>query len=186
MKHITNTVCIILRKYKPTVTVAASIHLRFVSVEQQKPTFGKFSFAQNFTVKSVEDVFHSFDSLNAFPCYCCLENICNSTCWQINYHAVTLSRPKKTTKSKLNATSQFWKLIKLYTLTPDGLCVVFFENRVNNVLKLGIAAVQFSSSWWRTGSKLVLIPVSASTKNDRRMFLSRATYGALTMYFIVK
>jgi len=46
----------------------------------------------NFTVKSVEDVFHSFDALIACRCNCCLQNICNSTSWQRNYTAVTLSR----------------------------------------------------------------------------------------------
>jgi len=46
----------------------------------------------NFTVKSVEDVFHSFDSLIACRCNCCLKNICNSTCRQLNHTAVTLSR----------------------------------------------------------------------------------------------
>jgi len=51
-------------------------------------------------------------------------------------------------------------LIKLYALVTNGLCVVIFENREHNVLKLGIAVVQFFSCCWRTGTKLMLIPVS--------------------------
>jgi len=43
----------------------------------------------NFTIKSVEDVFHSFDSSIACQCNCCLQNICNSTCWQLNCTAVS-------------------------------------------------------------------------------------------------
>jgi len=46
-------------------------------------------------------------------------------------------------KNKLNATPQAWELIKFYTITTNGLCGVFFENRERNVLKLGIAAVLF-------------------------------------------
>jgi len=38
----------------------------------------------NFTVKSVECVFHSFDSLIACQCNCYLRKICNSACWQRN------------------------------------------------------------------------------------------------------
>jgi len=113
----------------------------------------------NFTVKSVKGVFHTFDSLIACRCNCCFQTICNSICWQLNCTAVTLSRLFK--KNKLIATSQTWKLIKLCTFTTNGLCVVFFENRECNVLKLGIAAFQFSSSCWRTGPKFMLIPVSA-------------------------
>jgi len=46
----------------------------------------------NFTVKSVVGIFHSFGSLNACRCNCYLQNICNSACWQLNYTALTLSR----------------------------------------------------------------------------------------------
>jgi len=112
----------------------------------------------DFTAKSVKDVFHSFDSLIACRCNCCLQNICNSTCWQLNY---TVDAASTFQKNKLNATSHTWELIKLYALVTNRLCVVFFENREHNVLKLGIAAVQFSSCCWRTGTKLMLIPVSA-------------------------
>ena len=112
----------------------------------------------NFTVKSVKGVFHSFHSLIAFRFNCCLQNICNSTCWQLNRTAVTLSR---LFKKALNATSQVCEMIKLYLRATNWLCVVFFENRERNALKLGIAAVQFSSSCWRTGPNLMLIPVSA-------------------------
>jgi len=112
----------------------------------------------NFTVKSVKGVFHSFDWLIAFRFNCYLQNICNSACWQLNRTAVMLSRLFKKT---LNATSQVWELIKLYLRATNGLCVVFFENRESNALKLGMAAVQFSSSCWRTGPNLMLIPVSA-------------------------
>ena len=100
---------------------------------------------------------------------------------------MTLSRLFK--KNKLNATSHTWELIKLYALVTNGLCVVFFENREHNVLKLDIAAVQFSSCCWRTGTKLMLIPVSACAKKDGRTFSSQVTYGAtgaLTIYFILK
>ena len=110
----------------------------------------------NFTVKSVKGMF-CFDLLIACRCNCCLKNICNSTCWQLNHTAVTLSRLLK--KNKLNATSHTWELIKLYALVTNGLCVVFYENREHNVLKLGIAVVQFFSCCWRTGTKLMLIPV---------------------------
>jgi len=85
--------------------------------------------------------------------------------------------------------SHTWELIKLYALVTNGLCVVFFENREDNVLKLGIAAVQFSSCCWRTGTKLILVPVSACAKKDGRTFSSQVTYGAtsaLAIYFIVK
>ena len=46
----------------------------------------------NFTVKSVEGIFHSLDSLTACRCNCFLQNIFNSACWQLNYTALTLSR----------------------------------------------------------------------------------------------
>jgi len=114
----------------------------------------------NFTVKSVEGMFHSFDSLIACRCNRFLQIISNSTCWQLTHTAVTLSRLFKK-NDKLNATSLTWELIKLCTLNTNGLCVVFFENREINVLKLGIAAVQFSSSCCRTRPKLMLILVSA-------------------------
>jgi len=79
-----------------------------------------------FTVKSVKGVFHSFYSLIAFRFNCCLQNFCNSTCWQLNCSAVTLTRLFKK-KKKLNATSQVWELIKLRLRGTNGLCVVFFE-----------------------------------------------------------
>ena len=141
----------------------------------------------SFTLKYVEEVFHRFDSFIACRCNYCLQNICNSTCWQLNYTAVTLSRLFK--KNKPNTTSHTWELIKLYALVTNRLCVVFFENREHNVLKLGIAAVQFSSCCWRTRTKLMLMPVSACAKKDGRTFSSQVTYGAtsaLTVYFIVK
>jgi len=46
----------------------------------------------NFTVKSVEGIFLSFDSLTACRCNCFLQNISNSACWQLNFTALTLSR----------------------------------------------------------------------------------------------
>ena len=46
----------------------------------------------NFTVKSVYNVFHSFDSLIACRCNDYLQNIRNSTCWQLNSTALTVSR----------------------------------------------------------------------------------------------
>ena len=46
----------------------------------------------NFTVKSVEGVFHSFDSLIACRCNDYLRNIRNSSCWQLNSTALTLYR----------------------------------------------------------------------------------------------
>ena len=46
----------------------------------------------NFTVKSVKGVFYSIDSLIACRCNCCFQTICNSTCWQLNCTAVTLTR----------------------------------------------------------------------------------------------
>jgi len=46
----------------------------------------------NFTVISVEGVFHSFDSLIACRCNDYLQNICNSACWQLNSIALILSR----------------------------------------------------------------------------------------------
>jgi len=46
----------------------------------------------NFTVKSVEGVFHSFDSLIACRCKDYLQNIRNSTCSQLNSTALILSR----------------------------------------------------------------------------------------------
>ena len=46
----------------------------------------------NFTVKSVEGVFHSFDSLIACRCNDYLQNIRNSTCWQLKSTALILSR----------------------------------------------------------------------------------------------
>jgi len=52
----------------------------------------------NFTIKSVEGVFHSFDSLIAYRCNCFLQNICNSACWQLNYTALTLSELLKITE----------------------------------------------------------------------------------------
>ena len=59
----------------------------------------------NFTVKSVEGMFHSFDSLIACRCSCFLQNICNSTYWQLNHTAVTLSRLfKKKWQTQRNVT----------------------------------------------------------------------------------
>jgi len=103
----------------------------------------------NFTVKSVKSVFYSFDSSIVCRCNFCFKSICNSTCWQLNYTAVTLSRlfKKQTERNKLNATSLVWELIKLYAPTTNRPCVVFFKNRERIVLKFGIAAVQFSSCW---------------------------------------
>jgi len=46
----------------------------------------------NFTVKSVEGIFLSFDSLTACRSNCFLQNISNSACWQLNFTALTLSR----------------------------------------------------------------------------------------------
>jgi len=46
----------------------------------------------NFTVKSVKGVFHSFDSLIACWCNDYLQNIRNSICWQLNFTALTLYR----------------------------------------------------------------------------------------------
>ena len=46
----------------------------------------------DFTVKSVKGVFHRFDSLIACPCNDYLQNIRNSTCWQLNSTALTMSR----------------------------------------------------------------------------------------------
>ena len=84
-------------------------------------------------------------------------------CWNQSKCKLTtpLWRCLNFSKNKLNATPQVWKLINLCALTTNGLCAVFFENRERNVLKLDIAAVQFSSSCWRTGPNLMLIPVSA-------------------------
>ena len=62
----------------------------------------------NFTVKSVEDVLHSFDSLIACRSNRCLQNICNSTCWQLNYTAVTLSRLFKKTNWTQHHTPGNW------------------------------------------------------------------------------
>jgi len=93
----------------------------------------------NFTVKSVKGMF-CFDSLIACRCNCCLKNICNSTCWELNYTSVTLSRLFK--NSKLNETSKTWELIS-YTHSPPTNCAsYFFENRERNLLKLSRAAAQ--------------------------------------------
>ena len=46
----------------------------------------------NFTVKSVERVFHSFDSLIACRCNDYLQDIRNSACWQLNSTSLILSR----------------------------------------------------------------------------------------------
>jgi len=54
----------------------------------------------NFTVKSVEGVFHSFDSLTACRCNCYRQNIWNSACWQLNSTAVTLSQLFKTNRTQ--------------------------------------------------------------------------------------
>jgi len=62
----------------------------------------------NFTVKSVKDMFHSFDSLIACRCNCCLQNICNGTCRQLNYTAVTLSRLFKKTNWTQRDTPGNW------------------------------------------------------------------------------
>ena len=52
MKRIANEVCIVLRKQKPLITVAASIHFCFGSCQKQQLTrgieiSGKFSIVQN-------------------------------------------------------------------------------------------------------------------------------------------
>jgi len=46
----------------------------------------------NFTVNSFKGVFHSFGSLIACRCNDYLQNIRNSTCWQLNSTALTVSR----------------------------------------------------------------------------------------------
>jgi len=91
------------------------------------------------TVKSIKGMF-CFDSLIACRCNCCLKNICNSSCWQLNYTTVTLSRLFK--NNKLNETSQIWELISYSHSPPTNCASSFFENRERNVLKLRVAAAQ--------------------------------------------
>ena len=99
----------------------------------------QFYSKKNFTVKSVKGMF-CFDSIIACRYNCWLKNICNSTCWQLNFTAVMLSRLFK--NNKLNETSKTWELIS-YTHSPPTNCAsYFFENRQCNLLKLSRAAVQ--------------------------------------------
>jgi len=86
----------------------------------------------NFTGQSVEGMF-CFNSLIACRCNCGLKNICNSTCWQLNYTAVTLSRLVK--NYKLNETSQSWELRSYTQSSPTNCASSFFENREGNLLK---------------------------------------------------
>jgi len=141
----------------------------------------------NFTVKSVKGVLYSFDSLIACRCNCCLKNICNSTCWQLNYTTVTLSRLFK--NNKLNETSQTWELISYSHSPPTNCASSFFRKQGMQRSEIEHSSCSVSSSCWRTGPKLKLIPASARAYKDGRTFSSHVTYGATgarTIYFIVK
>jgi len=140
----------------------------------------------NFTVKSVKGMF-CFDSLIACRCNCGLQNICNSTCWQLYYTAVTLSRLFKKRQTERNVTDL--GIDKLYALTTNELRVVLFRKQGRQRSEIGHSSCSVSSSCWRTGPKLKLIPVSACAYKDGRTFSSQVTYGAtgvLRIYFIVK
>jgi len=66
------------------------------------PSIINLTQTNNLTVKSVKSVFYNFDSLIVCRCNCCFQTICNSTCWQLDYTAVTLPRLfKKQTERNL-------------------------------------------------------------------------------------
>jgi len=72
----------------------------------------------NFTVKSVAGVFHSFDSLIACRCNCFLQNICNGACSQLNYTALTLSRLFKNNWTQRHWFGDWYS----YTQSPSTDC----------------------------------------------------------------
>jgi len=84
------------------------------------PTRINLTQTNNFTVKSVKGVFYSFDSLIACRCNCCFQTICKSACWQLKCTALTLSQ---LFKNNWTQRSQVWKLMKLYALATNGLCI---------------------------------------------------------------
>jgi len=150
------------------------------------PSRIKLTQTNNFTAKSVKGLF-CFDSLIACRCNCCLKNICNSNYWQLNYTAVTLSPLFK--NNKLNETSQTWELISYTHSPPTKLRVVFFRKQGTQRSEIEHSCCSVSSSFWRTGQMVKLIPVSARACKDGRTFSSQVSYGAtgaLIIYFIAR
>jgi len=99
-----------------------------------------------FTIKSVKGVFYSFDSLIACRCNYCFQTIYNSTCWQLNYTAVTLSRLfKKQTERNVKGLGIDKVICTCHqrTVHHGTLCIGLFVV-ISNVVALLSAALMIS------------------------------------------
>jgi len=106
-----------------------------------------------FTEKSVKGVFYSFDSLTACRCNYCFQTIYNSTCWQLNYTAVTLSRLfKKQTERNVKGLGNDKVICNRHQRTVHHgiLCIRFFVVTSNVVALLSAALMISNKLIWLT------------------------------------
>jgi len=120
----------------------------------------------NFTVKPVEGVFHSFDSLIACRCNCFLQNICNSACWQLNYTSLTLSRLFKNNWTKRHRFGDWWS----YTHSPSMDCASrhSLHRLVRRNFQRSRTVVSVVDDQWQ--ADLIDLP-NAKMFNDGHMFM---------------